>query len=171
MPTQFDSFFKQHAPSLFSFALKLTNNKMDADDLVQETAIKAFKNFHKFNKDSSFKNWSFTILKNTFITKYRKRKQKKVVSTSIEELEYAIAPTYMMIDESSDQTIMKYLKNCINQLRPKSKEPFEMYVSGYQYDEIASGLDIPLGTVKSRINYARKKLKNMIVDRKLLEAA
>lgn len=171
MQSQFDTYFRQNAKALFSFAFKLTKNKMDADDLVQETAIKAYKNFDKFSQGSSFKNWTFTILKNTFISKYRKRKKSKVVSQSVEELEYAIEPTFMVLEEASDKKVVRSIKKCINQLSTKSQKPFTMYINGYQYEEIATGLDIPLGTVKSRINYARKKLKSMILDRRILEAA
>lgn len=171
MTGQFDAYFRKNAPALHSFALKLSKNAMDADDLVQETAIKAFTNFHKFRSDSNFKSWTFTILKNTFISKYRKRKKTNIASLPVEDLEYAITPTYQAPLETSNKKVITYLKKCIAELSPKSKKPFTMYINGYQYDEIASGLNIPIGTVKSRISYARKKLKVMITDDNFLEAA
>ena len=160
----FENNFKQHSNELNSFAFKLTHNKMDADDLVQETAIKAYSSFDNFKADSSFKNWSFTIMKNTFITKYNKRKKKNIVSTSVDELEYAIAPTSYIQDVIQENSTIKYLMECISELSIKTKTPFTMYLNGYSYEEIANYLEIPIGTVKSRINFARKKLKQKFLD-------
>lgn len=162
---QFESVFKQHAQALSSFAYKLTKNKMDADDLVQETAIKAYSNFEKFKPESNFKNWSFTILKNTFISKYRARKRKNIVSLPVEELEYAIKPDINFDKNVEETQTMKYLTYCLNSLSEKSKKPFKMYLKGYQYDEISVYLDIPLGTVKSRIYAARMKMKTMLKNK------
>lgn len=171
MTGQFDSYFQKNASALYSFALKLSKNAMDADDLVQETAIKAYTNFHKFRSDTNFKSWTFTILKNTFISKYRKRKKANVISLPVEDLEHVVTPVFQTIESDKENTKIKSLKLCINELSDKTRKPFSMYINGYQYDEIASGLNIPIGTVKSRINYARKKLKMIISDKKILEAA
>lgn len=158
---QFEYFYREHHRALRSFALKLTKNKMDADDLVQETAIKAFRNFNTFIKGSNFKNWSFTILKNTFITKFNKRKKSKIVSLPVEEMEYAA-----VVDVDPDQHEIAQqvttITSEIEALSPKSKTPLMMYVEGYQYQEIAKNLGIPIGTVKSRISYARTKLKQTL---------
>jgi RNA polymerase sigma-70 factor (ECF subfamily) len=156
---QFEDYYRMNHRALTSFALKLTNNKMDADDLVQETALKAFKNFNKFIEGSNFKNWTFTILKNTFVTKYNKRKKSKVVSLPVEEMEFAVLSDSTTEEKSSKSTRYLYVSSKLEQLSDKSKEPLVMYINGFQYQEIADSLDIPLGTVKSRINYARTKLK------------
>jgi len=132
---------------------------MDADDLVQETAVKAYTNFDKFKSGTSFKNWSFTILRNTFITSYTKRKKKNIVSAPIEEMEFAIKSTITNDEHAASTSTIKQLKKLIDDLSGKSKKPFTMYINGYTYDEIAIYLKIPMGTVKSRINFARKKLK------------
>jgi len=137
---------------------------MDADDLVQETAIKAYSNFDKFNAGSSFKNWSFTIMKNTFITKYKKRKKKNIVATAVDDLEFAITPTAFIQDLVTENSTLNHLKACISELSIKSKIPFTMYLNGYSYKEIANYLEIPIGTVKSRINFARKKLKQNFLE-------
>jgi len=162
---QFESIFSQNLEALSSFALKLTKNKMDADDLVQETAIKAYSNFEKFKPGSSFKNWSFTILRNSFINKYRARKRRNIVSMPVEEMEFAIKPKLSIEKQVSETSTMKHLKTCLNNLSTKSKQPFMMYLNGYQYDEISEYLDIPIGTVKSRIHFARTKLKKLFQQR------
>lgn len=164
---QFESYYNNNLNALTSFALKLTKNRMDADDLVQETAIKAYKNFHKFIQGASFKNWTFTILKNTFLTKLHKRKKTKEISMPIEDMEYALVshPTIQSFEQKTNT--MKQLLDCIESLSIKSREPFKMYIKGCSYNEISESLNIPIGTVKSRINYARKKLKPMITRKNL----
>lgn len=156
---KFDSIYKEHIEALRSFALKLTKNKMDADDLVQETALKAFRNFNKYNSDKSFKNWSFTILKNTFITKYNARKKKSIISLPVEEIDYLTFSKPEADDAGEQNSKIRYLKQSIEKLSPKSKKPLKMYISGHSYKEISEHLIIPIGTVKSRINFARTKLK------------
>lgn len=109
---------------------------------------------------SSFKNWTMTILKNTFITKYHARKRKKLVSKPVEEMEFAVEDNILL--NQSNTPSLTALHKCVDKLSDKSKAPFVLYINGYQYTEIAESLDIPVGTVKSRINFARKKLKTMV---------
>jgi len=160
----FEKIYVKNIDALESFALKLTRNKMDADDLVQETAIKAFRNFNKFKSTESFKNWSFTILKNTFITKYNQRKRRKIVTTPIEELKGKAQVVKQIEPKNDSNPKFEYVKHSIKKLSAKSKEPFEMYMNGYSYNEISQYLDIPVGTVKSRINFAKTKLKQYYKD-------
>ncbi len=157
---QFESYYRNNFEALSSFALKLARNKMDADDLLQETAIKAYKNFGHFAEGSNFKNWTFTILKNTFISKYRRRKKLNLVSKPIEDMEYAVVKDEPIVSKSKYN--LKDLSNSIETLSDKSKEPFIMYINGYQYNEISESLDIPIGTVKSRIHFARTKLRKLL---------
>lgn len=162
---QFEYYFNNNYDALSSFAFKLAKNKMDADDLIQETAVKAYKNFNRFVEGSSFKNWSFTILKNTFLSKYRKRKKMNVVNLPIDEMEIAINAE-LPIEDHSAETI-KAVTQSIELLSEKSKEPFVMFLEGYRYKEIAESLDIPIGTVKSRIRFARTKLRKILTDKKI----
>ena len=166
----FAQLYKSHSEALTSFAFTLTNNRMDAEDLVQETALKAFANFHRYDDDFSFKNWSFTILKNTFMTKYRKRKKMKIVSTPIEDMLFAFSTNISVSENKNANNCLTHIYKCINSLSPKSREPFQMYINGYRYDEIAMHLQIPIGTVKSRINYARNKLKKTLCKNELAKA-
>jgi len=156
---QFSDYYQKTYPALQSFAQKLTKNKMDADDLVQETAIKAYRNFHRFSRDLSFKNWTFTILKNTFITKYNKRKKKGEFAVEPGKLSYLPVKNVGLDDRNDKWVGLKKAKAHIQNLSKKSKLPLEMYINGYQYNEIAEELNIPIGTVKSRISFARTKLK------------
>ena len=156
---QFEKVYKNNIEALRSFALKLTRNEMDADDLVQETAIKAFRNFDSFKSGENFKNWSFTILKNTFITRYNRRKRKNIISTPIEELRGIPHDVLQIEQKTYPDKKLNYVEKAIEKLSVKSREPFQMYINGYSYKEISDYLKIPTGTVKSRINFARTKIK------------
>jgi len=164
------SFSKQFFPiqnDLYAVAYKFTRNRMDADDLVQETSLKVYKNYDKFNPEYDFKAWSLTIMRNTFISNIRKS---KVSQSIIQDLKYLSSDDSVSVKLNNDD-VKNSVKNdiwtLINALPPKSKEPFVMYSDGYSYDEIASHLEIPIGTVKSRINYARTKLRNTLCAKEI----
>ncbi len=164
---QFEFYYNENYSALKNFAKKLTRNEVDAEDLVQETAIKAYRGMNTFNVGTSFKSWAFTILKNTFITKYNKRKKKGVVNKPIEDFTFALECKHALDNDALSKIRVKEIKKCIDQLSYKSKLPFMMHVEGFQYNEIADTLSIPVGTVKSRINFARQKLKQVLVDKGL----
>jgi len=157
---QFNHNYAQNVKAIHNFAIKLTSNVADADDLVQETLMKAFKSMHTFRPDSSFKSWAFTILKNTFNTQYRKKRRMKKVNAHIED--FALSNSYAVRNDAISQLKIREIKSCIRELSDKCNEPFSLYLKGYQYNEIAEELDIPIGTVKSRLNYARIKLKSLM---------
>lgn len=162
MNLQFECYYNAHEDALQQFARKLTKDRMEAEDLVQDTAIKAFRHFDKFIKGSSFKNWTFTILKNLFITKYNKRKKRGVLANPVEEMTYAVDRQYISKNAALENIAANDIHREINQLSEKSRIPFKLYVEGYKYHEIAEQLEIPAGTVKSRINFARTKLKTVL---------
>lgn len=166
--TQFTQLYKENIGSLKGFALKLTKNLNDSEELVQEAMIKAFRSRHTFKPGSNFKNWAFTIVKNTFITQYNKRKRRNVVETPVDELHYLLTDTTR--NAALSTLNVGALWENIQQLSTKSKEPLTLSIKGYRYDEIAEKLNIPIGTVKSRINFARTKLKNSLT-RDVLVAA
>ena len=161
---QFDEIYKVHMKAINSFAIKLTRNKMDADDLVQDAAIKAFRKYNSYRNGESFKNWSFTIVKNTFINNYNSRKKQNIVQLPIEDIQDIFH--YMPQENSrfSQEKKLKFVENCIEDLSSKSKTPFKLYIEGHTYKEISKCLNIPIGTVKSRINFARTKLKQSYMD-------
>ncbi len=168
--TQFNQFYNENILAIRNFANKLTKNAVDSEDLVQETTIKAFRSRHTFHLDTSFKSWSFTILKNTFITRYNKRKKKGIVNKPIENFTYGLENKYAVKNDAVSKMRIIEIQDCIKELSHKSKLPFLMHVEGYQYNEISDSLSIPIGTVKSRINFARTKLKTILKEKGILAA-
>ncbi len=148
--------------SLNSFALNLTKNKDDAEDLFQETAFRAVSNKEKFRPGTNFKAWMFTIMKNIFINNYRKKTKAKMVIDSTENLYYINSGKSRIYNEADRNMLMGELNGMIDALDDSIKTPFLMHFEGYKYQEIADELNLPLGTVKSRIFFARKALKESI---------
>jgi len=162
---EFQNRFYQMTPVLNSFAFNLTKSIEDARDLYQETAYRALTNKEKFRPGTNFKAWLFTIMKNIFINNYRKKVKANTIMDSTDN-QYYINSGNVAISNQADSNIMvKELKEMINNLDESIKVPFMMHYSGYKYQEIADYLELPLGTVKSRIFFARKELKDMIKKR------
>ncbi|MGK0317176.1 MAG: RNA polymerase sigma-70 factor (ECF subfamily) [Saprospiraceae bacterium] len=156
---EFDSNFNNLTTSLNSFAYNLTKNQEDAKDLYQETAFRAMTNKEKFRPGTNFKAWTFTIMKNIFINNYRKKvKRNTIIDTT--ENEFFLNSGDKTVDNDAGRNIlMGELTRMIKKLDESIKKPFMMHYSGFKYQEIADELDLPLGTVKSRIFFARKALK------------
>ena len=160
---EFNSNFIHFFKILHNYAYKLTNNMDDALDLVQETAYKAFKNREKFRENNNLKAWLMTIMKNIFINDYRKKSKRNTILDNSED-QYMLEKFGPSIDNFAQNEItMKELFNIINELENEVKIPFMMHYEGYKYQEIADHLGIPLGTVKSRIFFARQELKRKIL--------
>lgn len=150
--------------NLFNYARQLTQCEEDAEDLVQESLYKIMKNAGKFVNEHNFKGWAFTILKNIFINDYRKNTKRKQINDTTPN-DYFLNLTVLYTQETPDATMShKEIMEVVNLLPDELRIPFEYYVSGYQYQEIADKIGIPLGTVKSRIFFARKKLQNRLKD-------
>jgi RNA polymerase sigma-70 factor (ECF subfamily) len=148
---------------LFAFAMKLTRNQEDAKDLMQETLMRAYGNLHRFQSGTNFKAWISTIMRNSFINNYRKMKTRKQVEKPVEDFLFAVEST--SISDNAFSIIMhQELTNLVDRLDDGYKVPFLMYFQGYHYNEISQKMEIPMGTVKSRIFFARKKLKNMVKE-------
>ena len=160
---EFQQRYNEYHDLLFGFAMKLTRNLDNANDLMQETACRAFKHRGKFTIGTNFKAWMTTIMRNTFINGYRKKKTRNKVEAPIEDFLFAIEnKTTNGTAESS--VMMSELQGLLDQLSTTYRIPFVMFVKGYQYQEIAEQLDIPIGTVKSRIYSARQNMQKMIKD-------
>jgi len=159
---EFDSKFDLMTSSLNSFAYNLTKNSEDAKDLYQETAFRAMTNREKFKPGTNFKAWTFTIMKNIFINNYRKKvKRNTIIDTT--ENEFFINSGDRVVDNDAGRNIlMKELHKMIEGLENSIKEPFMLHYTGFKYQEIADKLMLPLGTVKSRIFFARRALKAKI---------
>ena len=149
---------------LFAFALKLTRNQEDAKDLMQETLTRAFSNLDRFTVGTNFKAWISTIMRNSFINNYRKKKTRNRVEKPVDDFLFAVEST--TITGSAHSKIMqKELTNMVDRLEDGYKTPFLMFFQGYRYQEISEQINLPMGTVKSRIFFARKKLKGMVQAR------
>ena len=148
-----------------SFAYNLTKNFEDAKDLYQETAFRAMSNRDKFRPGTNFKAWILTIMKNIFINNYRKNAKKKTIFDSTDNNYYINSGSNVVNNKAETNILMGELRTMIESLDDTLKVPFEMHHIGYKYQEIADKLELPLGTVKSRIFFARKELKSMIQRR------
>lgn len=152
--TQFDDI----SNILKAFAYKLTQDMEKSKDLYQETLYKALKNKDKFTLGTNFKAWMTTIMRNTFINDFRRKKTSKTQSVSNDSLHMQF--NTRTVDNNGIQQITEDEINAmIEGLDDKLKVPFMMFFVGYRYHEIAKKLDLPLGTVKSRIHNARKILQ------------
>jgi RNA polymerase sigma-70 factor (ECF subfamily) len=161
---EFNNKFYDLTSSLKSFAYNLTKNNEDAKDLYQETAFRAMTNRDKFRPGTNFKAWLFTIMKNIFINNYRKKVKKNTIIDSTDNLFFINSSSSAITNDAGKNILMKELKNMIEDLDDSIKKPFMMHYVGYKYQEIADQLLLPLGTVKSRIFFARKALKEKILN-------
>jgi RNA polymerase sigma-70 factor (ECF subfamily) len=146
---------------LYHFAYTLTSDVDNARDLLQETNLKALNNCDRFERDSNFKAWIFTIMKNTFINNYRRRINFNIINgfdglPELNQIESVVSFDPASMLES------KQLEKIVESIDDKLKVPFKMKHEGFKYKEIAEKLDIKLGTVKSRIFIARKMLMKQL---------
>lgn len=150
--------------NLLSFAMKLTPNKEEAHDLVQETTLKALDNEGKFVENTNFKGWMLTIMRNIFINNYRKAARENTILDVSEDLYHL----NISQDSGLETPEVAYAANEITTLLASfpadCRKPFSMYIAGYKYEEISKALNMPLGTVKSRIYFTRKRLRAILKD-------
>ncbi|MDN3669239.1 RNA polymerase sigma factor [Echinicola jeungdonensis] len=145
--------------SLKPFALRLTKDRDDANDLIQDTVLKAFTNRDKFSDGTNLKAWLFTIMKNTFITNYQKMLRRATFVDTTDNQHYLNSGKTKVENQAYGDFALEDIQHSIGHLDPSFRTPFMMHFKGYKYEEIAQHLDIPIGTVKNRIHVARKKLK------------
>ena len=140
---------------LLRFAYKLTANREEANDLLQETSLKALDNEEKYVPDTNFKGWMYTIMRNIFINNYRKVVRDQTFVDTTDNYYHLNLPQ----DSGFEST-----EGAVNALPREYKIPFSMHVSGFKYREIAEKLGLPLGTVKSRIFFTRQRLQQELKD-------
>ncbi|MDY5814047.1 MAG: sigma-70 family RNA polymerase sigma factor [Bacteroides sp.] len=149
---------------LHRFAYKLTANRDSANDLVQDCVLQALDNKDKFVHAKNLKGWLYTIMRNIFINNYRRT----VREMNIIDDNYSLQQQSLIEDGESDrfETMydMKLLHRTINSIPDDMKVPFQMFVAGFKYREIADKLKLPMGTVKSRLFFIRKRLKEELKD-------
>lgn len=150
--------------NLLSFAYQLTTNKEAAQDLVQDTTLKVLDNESKYVDNVNFKGWVFTIMRNIFINNYRRQVRSATVIDSTEDLYHLNLPQESGLNTPEGSYAAQEITEAINSFTVEYKEPFTMYIAGYKYSEIADKMGLPLGTVKSRIFFARKRLQAILKD-------
>lgn len=159
---EFNQILVNNADFLKPFAITLTRDAETAEDLFQETLYRALSNADKYNVGTNIKAWLYTIMRNIFINNYRRKAKQRTVFDN--------TPNDFLLDSGKATSVndavatlnMKEVQEAIFDLPEIFKKPFLLYFDGYKYHEIADMLDEPLGTIKSRIHFARKLLKARI---------
>ncbi len=150
--------------NMLNFAYMLTSNRDDAYDLLQDTTLKALDNEDKYTEGTNLKGWVFTIMRNLFINNYRRVSRAATVVDTTDN-EYLINISAETAQESPEGTFTaSEITAAINSFSDEYRIPFSMHVAGYKYEEIAKEMNLPLGTVKSRIFAARKRLQERFAD-------
>jgi RNA polymerase sigma-70 factor (ECF subfamily) len=147
--------------SLRAFSLKLTGNNVDAEDLYQDTAVRIITNADKYKAGTNFKAWAVTIMRNIFINNYRKKVRRNMIIDQTPNNYYLNSGDKAVSNKGESNVAFGELLSMVDSLPEDFKKPFMMAYQGYKYEEIANELDAPLGTIKSRIFFARKKLQKM----------
>lgn len=159
---EFNGNLDKVANLLQSFAYNLTKNIEDAKDLFQETAFRALTNRDKFRDGTNFKAWTFTIMKNIFINNYRKKIKQNTIIDGTDNQFYLNSVMVSTPNHAESAIMMQELNQMVDELDNSIQVPFVLHYQGFKYQEIADDLALPLGTVKSRIFFARKELKDKI---------
>lgn len=163
---EFQEMYQMYIDALFSYSLQLTHSEDEAYDLLQEASYKAYKYRNSFSQGTNFRAWMFTIIKNTFINNYRVLKKQRIINAAVENMEYASKE--VVRNEAPQKIRMDEILGIIDGLNDKYGDSFKMFYEGYSYEEIAERTQAPLGTVKSRIFTARKKISQEMTRRKLV---
>lgn len=150
--------------NLLNFAYILTSNRDDAYDLLQDTTLKALDNEDKYVDNVNFKGWVFTIMRNIFINNYRKVVRSATIMDQTEDLYHLNLPQDSGFETPEGSVAAKEITAAINSFSDDYRIPFSMHVADYKYNEIAEKMNLPLGTVKSRIFFARQRLQQTLKD-------
>ncbi len=150
--------------NLLNFAFQLTTNRDAAEDLVQETTLKVLDNEGKYTDNVNFKGWVFTIMRNIFINNYRRQVRSNTVIDTSDDLYQLNVAQDSGLSTPEGSVAAKEISKAINSFNDDYRVPFTMFLSGYHYAEIAESMNLPVGTIKSRIFFARKRLQVMLKD-------
>ncbi len=152
--------------NLLNFAYMLTNNRDDAYDLLQDTMLKVLDNEEKYAEGTNFKGWVFTIMRNIFINNYRRGVRSATVVDTTDNLYLLNLSQDCAAESPEDSYAVAEITKAIDEFPEEYRLPFTMHVQGYKYNEIAEKMNLPLGTVKSRIFVARRRLQERFSDYK-----
>ncbi len=158
----FNEYLVNNAEFLKPFAITLTRDSEAAKDLFQETLYRALANKEKYNVGTNIKAWLYTIMRNIFINNYRRKTKQNTIFDSTPN-EFLINQKQVVISDTAEGNLrIKDIQAAIHNLPEIFRNPFLLYFDGFKYNEIADMLREPLGTIKSRIHFARKLLKAQI---------
>ena len=143
---------------LRQFAAYLAHNQYDAEDLLQDTYLKVMQNAERYSENTNLKAWVFTIMRNTFINGYRRKQRSRVTTDeSYDNVQFTSTAT-ASTDAADLPLYVSEITTAISSMKDNQREALELYIDGFKYHEIADQLNISIGTVKSRIFFARQKL-------------
>lgn len=162
--TTFQSNLMSLQSNMLNFAFMLTSNRDDAYDLMQDTTLKALDNQDKYADNTNFKGWVFTIMRNLFINNYRRASRAATIVDTTENLYHLNISQDSGLTSPEGSYAAQEITEAINSFSEEYRVPFSMHVAGYKYNEIAEKMNLPLGTVKSRIFFARKRLQERFAD-------
>lgn len=160
--TEFNNTLFEMSSALKPFALRLTKDSEEANDLIQETMLKAYTNRDKFMDGTNLKAWLYTIMKNTFITNYQRLVKRNTFIDTTQNLHYINSSSHVTQNLAFASFAMEDINAAIASVDETYRKPFMMHYKGFKYHEIAERLHIPIGTVKNRIHIARKELKDKL---------
>src|SRR5690606_7965731 len=160
---EFNTMVTVQSESLKGRALNFTKNHEDANDLIQDTLVKAITNYNKFKPGTNLKGWLYTIMKNTFINKYRFKSMKNTLVIQSDQISCANLVYSSDKNQGERKFISEDIQKALSTLSDDYYIPFTMYFEGYKYREIAVQLNLPIGTVKTRIHVARKFLQEELI--------
>ena len=150
--------------NLLNFAYQLTTNREQAEDLLQDTTLKALDNEEKYVDNVNFKGWIFTIMRNIFINNYRRQVRAATIIDTTEDCYHLNLSQESGLATPEGSYAAKEIASAIQQFSDDYRVPLTLYIAGYKYSEIAEKMSLPLGTIKSRIFFARKRLQGMLKD-------
>lgn len=150
--------------NLLKYAYVLTSDRDSAYDLVQDTTLKALDSQDKFTDNSNFVGWMFTIMRNLFINEYRRQARSVVDVDHSDDLFKLDAPSVTSREGPDESFAVAEIMSVIDSYPEEYRVPFRLYLAGYRYSEIARRMHLPLGTVKSRIFFARRRLRHDLDD-------
>ena len=161
---EFNNLLVSHQDFLSGFAMGFTRDRDDANDLVQETFVKALRYKNNFKEGTNIKGWLYTIMRNIFINNYKKKRFQNTIVDQTDNQFFLNSGQDYHHDSVTSLINIDDIQAAISRLKYDFRRPFSMFLDGFHYDEIADELDIPMGTVKSRIFHARKRLREDLAE-------
>lgn len=160
----FENKLAQLKGKLYRYGMLLTSDHDDAQDLLQDTLLKALENRDKYVDHENLSGWIHTIMRNIFINNYRKSMRNQTFIDTTEDLYQLNQPQNSGIETPEGNYTVQEINKAISAFHDDHRIPFSMFIAGYKYHEIAERMQLPMGTVKSRIYATRQRLQNILKD-------